>query len=217
MLLAAASLVLVAALAVGGTLAYLTDTETKENAFALGKVDIEVEEPDWNPDPDTPVKPGDTLTKNPLINNTGTEDAYVFFKVAIPYVENGTVLNADGSKDKVEDFADYFTLNDMSANWTKVGDVTQENGKNVYIYAYGAEDALTALTAAQGQTDVLFESVTMRNILELNSVTEVNNSIDVTGYAIQVSNIVEAGQNADPETVWNYIVNQEAAAESEQP
>ena len=42
-LLALGSLALVAALAVGSTLAYLTDTEEKENKFTVGTLDITLE------------------------------------------------------------------------------------------------------------------------------------------------------------------------------
>ena len=41
---------MVAALAAGGTAAYLTDFETATNSFTIGKVDIELDEPNWKPD-----------------------------------------------------------------------------------------------------------------------------------------------------------------------
>ncbi len=212
-LLALGSLALVAALAVGSTLAYLTDTEEKENQFTVGTVDITVEEPNW-PDPEDPLNPLDTVAKDPQIKNTGSESAYVFFKVSVPYMADGHVLKVDGTLDTQEDYADYFTLNNMSNQWTQVGNVTQVDGKNVYIYAYGSSTALTALTE-NTTTPALFQSVTLRNIMELEDLAEAarTNSIDVVGYAIQVKNINNADGAAltDPASVWAYVVNQEAA------
>ena len=212
-LLALGSLALVAALAVGSTLAYLTDTEGKENQFTVGTVDITVDEPNW-PDPEEPLNPFDTVTKDPQIKNTGSESAYVFFKVSVPYMAGGHVLKVDGTLQAQEDYADYFTLNDKSNAWTQVGNVTQVNGKNVYIYAYGSGTALTALTADQ-TTPALFGSVTLRNIMELEELNEAarSNSIDVEGYAIQVKNIKDASGDplTNPAAVWQYVVNQEAA------
>lgn len=39
---------LVAALGVGGTMAYLTDSEQTTNTFTIGKVKIDVQEPGWD-------------------------------------------------------------------------------------------------------------------------------------------------------------------------
>lgn len=37
----------ITALAAGGTAAYLTDFETATNSFTVGKVDIDLDEPNW--------------------------------------------------------------------------------------------------------------------------------------------------------------------------
>lgn len=222
-LLALGSLALVAALAVGSTLAYLTDTETKENQFTVGTVDITVEEPSWpepdpeNPDEDLPnedMNPFDTVAKDPQIVNNGSESAYVFFKVSVPYMANGHELNVDGTVKTTEEFADYFTLNEKNAAWAQVGTAEQVDGKNVYVYAYASNGALTPLTAGS-TTPELFKSVTLRNIMELENLdaSARANSIDVVGYAIQVKNIKDAtgAELTDPAAVWQYVVNQEAA------
>ena len=39
----------ITALAAGGTAAYLTDFETATNSFTVGKVDIDLDEPNWKP------------------------------------------------------------------------------------------------------------------------------------------------------------------------
>lgn len=103
---------LVAALGVGGTMAYLTDSEQTTNTFTIGKVKIDVQEPGWDttdknnnniPDKAEDVVPNQELAKNPLIENTGSNSAVVFLKVTVPtkYVtqvaDDGTV-SKDGRK-----------------------------------------------------------------------------------------------------------------------
>lgn len=75
-------LVLSLTLGLGGSLAYLTDTDTKVNTFTMGDVDIEVEEPTGQTYPG--LKPGVTIDKEAKINNIGDNDAWVWLTVAIP-------------------------------------------------------------------------------------------------------------------------------------
>ena len=98
---------LVAALGVGGTMAYLTDSEQTTNTFTIGKVKIDVQEPGWDttdknnnniPDKAEDVVPNQELAKNPLIENTGSNSAVVFLKVTVPtkyvtQIKNGYTSN----------------------------------------------------------------------------------------------------------------------------
>ena len=100
-LLAALSICMVAILAVGGTLAYLTDYDQAKNVFTIGKIDIELTEPDSKvkdknettlTDKTEIVKnaegeevgvnyknlmSGNKIVKKPTITNTGDNTAYV--------------------------------------------------------------------------------------------------------------------------------------------
>ena len=61
-------------LSVSTVFAYLTDTDKKENHFIAGETEIEIREsfaPPATPDP------GDTVTKNVRITNTGNLDCFV--------------------------------------------------------------------------------------------------------------------------------------------
>ncbi|MDU5106875.1 TasA family protein [Clostridium sp.] len=96
-----ATLSLVAALAattiIGGTMAYFTDTDSEDNVFTTGNVDIElVENFEQNSKliPATGSAQNGTLengvTKEVSVKNVGTEDAYVRVHIAIPNVlDNG--------------------------------------------------------------------------------------------------------------------------------
>lgn len=105
------SVCLILALVIGGAFAYLTATDTKTNTFTVGKVDIEVVETEWydangdviddNNDNDIPdfaenIVPLQEIEKNPAIENTGENDAYVYLAVKIP-TSNAPYLNTEAS------------------------------------------------------------------------------------------------------------------------
>lgn len=88
---------LTAAIAIGGTLAYLTSTDEVTNTFTVGNVEIKLDETEVNPDgtPVTPAArtekgneyhllPGHTYTKDPTITVLkGSEKSYVRALVTI--------------------------------------------------------------------------------------------------------------------------------------
>ena len=76
------ALVLSVAMITTGTLAYLTDTESKVNVFTIGNVDISVEEPSW--EDGSTLLPGVPVEKDPYIENKGETDAWTWMTVAIP-------------------------------------------------------------------------------------------------------------------------------------
>jgi predicted ribosomally synthesized peptide with SipW-like signal peptide len=93
-LMAAIAVMLVAVLVVGGTLAYFTDTKSATNTFTVGDVKIKLDESNVNaPNGDrvisneyTGVLPGIQYKKDPVVTNTGKNDAYVR---AVVTIENG--------------------------------------------------------------------------------------------------------------------------------
>ena len=92
-LVAAIAVMLVAALVVGGTLAYFTDTKTADNTFTMGNVAITLDE--TNADPNAPtgsgrvtenaytVYPGLTVDKDPTVTNVGANDAWIRAKIVV--------------------------------------------------------------------------------------------------------------------------------------
>lgn len=89
--------VLVAALSVGLTMAYLQDSETKTNTFTVGNVDITLNEVFKQ---DAKLLPGIDVEKAVDVTNVGSEDAYVRVHIAVP-----SMLDS-GSEDEPE-FAAY--------------------------------------------------------------------------------------------------------------
>lgn len=80
-LLTAVSVVLVAALAIAGTLAFFTDRTAANNVFTVGNVDIELNE-DFAQG--SQLVPGVDVEKNVTVTNTGKNDAWVWVKIEVP-------------------------------------------------------------------------------------------------------------------------------------
>ena len=88
-IMAILAVVLVAALTAGGTLAYMTDSESLTNTFVVGDLDVTIKEPDYPKDLECPERvPGDSFPKNPTIRQV-KGDAYMRVKVEF--------LDEDGS------------------------------------------------------------------------------------------------------------------------
>ena len=196
-----AACVLVGALGVGGTIAYMTDNEAATNTFTVGKVQVDLTEPDWPGNDDPSVKnlvSNQEVQKDPQVTNTGVNDAIVFMSVEVP-VKDVTVVGADGTKgakEKTElfwfkDTADTqgtFT-NHFSDEWmelTSKGEKDAATGDtNTYVFAHK-----TAVTK-DGKTDPLFDKIQMKNVIENEVTAGAAQNIKVSTYAIQASEVLE--------------------------
>ena len=71
---------------VGGTMAYFTDTDAKTNTFTMGKVDIALTEPSYQPASEGNLKvfPGQSYAKDPTITVAAdSEDCYLVATVTV--------------------------------------------------------------------------------------------------------------------------------------
>lgn len=143
----ALAFVLVAALAIGGTVAYLTATTGNVvNTFTVGNVALTLDEKDVTKSDGSRVKankyhliPGSEYDKDPTVHVTaGSEACYVFVKV-----ENGL-----GAAEKASGDNGYVTIADQIAanGWTAV------SGNAGYFYKIVEAD-----TAKTGTSLVVFE------------------------------------------------------------
>lgn len=172
--------IIVAALAIivtGGVIAYLTDTDTATNTFTIGAVSIDLTEDNWNATNAQNVVPGQVINKDPAIDNTGSNSAYVYIKVEEPIVN----MRAGGTGPLLT-----YSIN---TGWTQLKTSTSGATKTTVFY-YN-----TAL-AAGNNTPSLFNNVTVAEF-DQNTVNGSKNMV-VTAYAIQ-SNDLPSGttiQNA---------------------
>lgn len=105
---------LAATAVVGGTLAYFTDTENKENVFTVGGVDIKLTEPNWEgtgEDEAVTVYPGEPLAKDPTVTVVeGSNPCFVRLMVT-----NLDQFAKDG-KGMIEYLTDY-KVNELGEGW----------------------------------------------------------------------------------------------------
>lgn len=175
------------AMAVGSSMAYLTDHDSVTNKFSVGKVDITGQEPNYTPDPDgktNNIVPTQVIKKDPQIKNVGKNDAYVYIDVSIPIAKVITVdaagnrLNGGVAKD-----TELFTQNNVSKKWTLM--YNKRVGNNmVYTYSYNE------ILAPGKTTDPVFTTLTAANIIE-GQLDGQDLNVPVHYYAIQELNTGE--------------------------
>ena len=169
------ALVLVIAMSVAGTMAYLTSEDSVTNTFTVGKVAITLDETDVDvygvKDGETRVDkntyrliPGHEYVKDPIVHvGADSEDCWLFVKV-----ENGLSAIED-SNAKI---AGQLTEN----GWTLVADTT-----NIYAYR----------TTVSANTDVpVFASFKLAGTADVADYA--NAKIVVTAYAVQADSFETA-------------------------
>lgn len=175
------SLALVGAVAVGATLAYLSDN-TKEltNTFTIGKnIDVQLVESDKDDEDNLTeyvattdlsdqqdygeLYVGESYLKNPMVQLKDSNDAYLYI-----YVSGvDSLINTDIEQTNTEGKKDVSILYNGSegfntSNWTKVAEVdgttTLNNDKLDGIYVY-IEDGNPAMKSGDFTTSPLFDHI----------------------------------------------------------
>ena len=93
-IMAVLAVVLVAALTIGGTLAYMTDSETLINTFKVGDLDVTIKEPNYPGGECEERYPGDSFPKDPTVREV-KGDAYMRVKVEILDTATGAVITGE--------------------------------------------------------------------------------------------------------------------------
>lgn len=136
---------LTAAIAIGGTLAYLTDRDSEANVFTVGDVNIGLDEVY---EPDSELIPGQPVVKEPTITNEGPNDAWVWATVAVPM-----------------NLASVIDFNEQGAGWTwDNGTNVQIEGKDYVLYTVLYNEALE-----NGEvTSELFKTVELDSTVDID-------------------------------------------------
>lgn len=164
-------------LVLGGTTAYLTDYDQAVNEFTVGKVDIELKEPKWNPDDNTKITPGDEIEKDPTVTNTGVNDALVYLQVAVP---KANVITADQEGHReAQGNKELFSFA-AKEEWELID---TKDGEDQKIYTYAYKEVLEA----NQSTGSLFDKVVFANVIEGQLDTKTL-SMPVKALAIQRAN-----------------------------
>jgi predicted ribosomally synthesized peptide with SipW-like signal peptide len=180
--------ILLVAVSIAGTVAYLTSTDSVKNTFTVGKVAITMDETDVDEygvkDGDTRVKaneykliPGHKYVKDPTITvKANSEKCYLFVKI-----ENGIAsIEAAGETAIVNQ------LTSTTYGWTA-------HDVNAGIYYKVIESATT------DQTVPVFGSFKLADTADVSRYADAK--INVTAYAIQFEGM------ADVATAWNTVSN----------
>ncbi|WP_087064818.1 hypothetical protein [Intestinibacillus massiliensis] len=166
-----ATVMIIAALAIGSTLAFLTGkTDALENKFLFDGITLELNEykdtghQEAYPEDPQVVYPGAVVDKVPVITvDKGSLDCYVYVQI-----ENGLNTAVDGA-----------TTLDISKDWTPI-----KKGYDIYRYKEVVQKADTAqkLTDIFTKVTVNGEKVTMENIAKLQ-----DSQITIQGFAHQAN------------------------------
>lgn len=197
-------------MAIGGISAYFTAADDVTNTWTVGKIEIDLQEPEYDkvPEEREDITPNKEMTKDPQIENTGVNDAYVFARVTVPKAKV-KIANQDGTAQpaEVRELFSY-TLND---GWYQVSK-TEGTTDNTYVYAYASSTACTRLTAA-AKTPSLFKAdkITFINIVEGQGLEEETLEMPVEAFGIQTADLNDKTDGVDktsPSAVWNILINQ---------
>lgn len=209
--------------AAAGTGAYLTHrTAETVNTFAVGQLEAELTEPEWDklPDEAKVLYPGKTVAKDPTACNAAesTTAAYMYLQVEIPRASVRTytiaeTAKADGSDETnqeptsgagvLDNGGEPHTVDLVSFQpndgWSLLEE-TETEETHTFIYAY--ESAI----APGAQTPPLFDCVTYANVVEgdLPQGTAVDIICRLT--AIQSDYVADA---TTPQEVWAAVMKKE--------
>ena len=162
------SLLLVMALSIGGTLAYLTDkTEAITNTFTVGNVKITLAETNVDEGSATAnaykMIPGNTIAKDPKVTvEAGSEACWLFVKI-----------------EKSKDFDTYIT-SAIADGWTQLSGVD-----GVYYIDQAAVTADTPYSVLKGDKVTVNTAVTQAMMDAIADKTVAEPTMTITAYAIQ--------------------------------
>ena len=193
--------VAIAAVAVGGTLAYFTDEDSATNTFTVGNVHIDLTEDAWDAldEQDKVLAPNKTIAKDPTVTvKGGSEECYVRLLVTVEDIADFKAafpnnVAADNTF-LLENFVDW-----NATEW-EFEECTEENGAAVYEFRYyqavakSASD--TTLTSLFNEITIP-ESATNDSLAELPEVPTIN----IVAQAIQTQGF------ADADAAWNAWTN----------
>lgn len=186
------ALVLVVAMSVAGTYAYLTSQDTVVNTFTVGDVQIKLDEAKANPDGSLAagtervkansykLLPGHKYNKDPMVTVlSGSESSYVKMTVTFSKAaELDAIFDPNGAN-----MTSIFNGYD-STNW-ELKNVTKDTNANTRTYEFWYK-APVAAPNGDVALDALFDSITVPGTINNAQLKTIEGmTITVNAYAIQ--------------------------------
>ena len=198
-LVSLAALALVAAISIGGTIAYLTSQDQVVNTFTVGKVNIVLNEAAANPDGSLienadrvkannyKLLPGHTYNKDPMVTVLkDSETSYIKMTVTFSKANELDAIFAPTGAELTSIFNGY-----DAANWTYKGN-TKNTTDNTRTYEFWYKEAVGAPTADVA-LDALFDSITVPGTITNEQLATIAGmTITVNAYAIQADGFATA-------------------------
>ena len=171
---------LLAVCAIGGSLAYFTDTDTKDNTFTGGNVNIELTETEWVED--SIANPGVAVDKNPIVKNIGENEAWIRVNVTI---SDAAAFKAAMKAHNITDLATIFAGHNES--YWKRASINEDAEADTITYSYYYKEKV----AKNASTQPIFTSVTIPAAFTSAEMAEIgdNFTINVTADAIQTAGL----------------------------
>lgn len=193
---------------IGASLAYFTDTDSKDNVFTTGNVDISLKE---NFEQNSKLLPAtgsaqagtlkNGVTKEiQITNNTGSEDAYVRVHIAIPNILDNGDPSFDAGKNVLHFNYPEDSIGEGKWDWSKTTgtpfeedwnyyETTIDNIKyNVYVVTYGTALKAGETTAEKAMHQVYLDSkVTSADVEKINDALKDGIKIKVVAEGTQAA------------------------------
>ena len=183
---------LVAIAVVGASLAYFTDTESKDNVFTTGKVDIALKE---NFEQNSKLLPATGSAQDNTLENgvkkeiavkveDGSEDTYVRVHIAIPSVLDDGDPSFDAGKNVLHFNYDPNSIGEGKWDWSTTTGAPYEGAwnfytttidnisYNVYVVTYG-----TALKAGQTTPEYAMHQVYLDSKVTGDDIVKINETL----------------------------------------
>lgn len=196
---------LIASLAIGGTLSFLTDTEEVTNHFIMGDLDITISEPNWK-DEDTPGRPGDgkklipgdSRIKDPTITSVVGDS---FMRVIVTIRDkDGTAITNKERLDKIlqtvyyadpvldvekgYSLAQLSTYTTVNSDFTLMEDKSSSADNTTGVYCYNYNSVLKEGESVELFTNVVIPTDWNQNDLKMLGAYQ----IEIYAEAIQSAN-----------------------------
>lgn len=188
--LLAALAVLVIVLGIGSTAAYFNATDTAENVFTVGDVEIELTEEGWDPEADHLIAPNAAFDKAPIVTNTGKNDAYV--RVHVKISNAAALVNAVATAPGEYFYPEDIFTEHIDSIWRLAGE-SEEGSDGSITYTYNYHEPI----APGESTDPVFTKITFPATLDVSILdTELQGEIEITitADAIQAEGFSSVGE-----------------------
>ena len=185
---------LAAALMIGGTLAWLTDTDAKDNLIKIATIGTTPEEPNWPGDPEDPVTvyPGIPQAKDPTIKlDEGSEPVYVRAIVKVSKDMYDALQAGTGVDFKDKDGNVLLTgaaMPSCNEGWTMQS--TKESDDTYYYLEYRYANILSE--EGTTATAPVFSGFQLKSTVTAEDMEGVDMNISIKSQAIQAAGFASA-------------------------